>query len=507
MKIRNTFLLLLLLHPFHLLAQVDLKKLDAYLAKSQNEWGVPGMSVGVVKDGKLIFAKGYGTAEMGTDRKVDENTLYAIASNSKAFTSTAIALLVQEGKLSWNDPVQKYLPYFKLNDPTTSSMVTIKDLLCHRVGLGTFSGDIIWHRANRSVEDIIKHIQYLEPEFGFRDGFGYSNLMYITAGEVIKVVSGQDWGTFVTNRLLKPLDMNRSVYQLEVMRTLNNVASPHELSSEGVNRPIEWVDWETVGATGGLISSVKDMSQWAIFNLNNGIWGKDTLLTRSSRNTLWTPYNTFGVDHTNPKSQRNFSGYALGWQMSDYYSHLRVSHTGGYDGMLSAFALYPDDQLAVIVLTNGLKAPIGSIPNYIADRFFGLAEKDWSKDDLKNRELNEKKDTRIVDRKKARVLGTIPALEADQIAGKYKSDIYGNIEIKVEKGELRISFEHTPDYTSTLKHWHYDTYEIVWDKPQAWFQHGTVKVNYDNNMKVIGLDFDVPNDDIFFEELKPIRLP
>lgn len=507
MKSCFRLLALLLLFPALVSAQVDFKKLDAYLAKSQQEWGVPGMSIGVVKDGKLVFAKGYGTAEMGSSKKVDENTLYAIASNSKAFTSTAIALLVQEGKINWNDPVQKYLPYFQLKDPTTSSMVTIKDLLCHRVGLGTFSGDIIWHRADRSAEDIIKHIQYLEPEFGFRDGFGYSNLMYITAGEVIRVVSGQDWGTFVTNRLLKPLDMNRSVYQLEVLRTLPNVATPHELTAEGVNRPIEWVDWETVGATGGLISSVKDMSQWAIFNLNHGIWGKDTLLSRSSRNILWTPYNPFGVDHVNPKAFRNFSGYALGWQMSDYHGHLRVSHTGGYDGMISAFALYPDDNLAVIVLTNGLKAPIGSLPNYIADRFFGLPEKDWSKDDLKNREASEKRDTRIADRKKAKISGTTPALKPEQIAGKYKSDIYGNIEIKVENNELRITFEHTPDYTSTLKHWHFDTYEIIWDKPQAWFQHGTVKVNYDNNMKIIGLDFDVPNDDIFFEELKPKRLP
>ncbi len=501
------FLFLLLLSPALVSAQVDFKKLDAYLAKSQKEWGVPGMSIGVVKDGKLIFAKGYGTAIAGTNTPVDENTLYAIASNSKAFTSAAIAMLVQEGKLRWDDPVQKYLPYFRLQDPVTSTQVTIKDLLCHRVGLGTFSGDIIWHRADRSAEDIIRHIQYLEPEFGFRDGFGYSNLMYITAGEVIRVVSGQDWGTFVTNRILKPLDMKRSVYQLEVLKTLPNVATPHELRADGSNAPIDWVDWETVGATGGLISSVKDMSQWAIFNLNHGIWGKDTLLSRSSRNTLWTPVNPFVVDHVNPKVFRNFSGYALGWQVSDYYGHLRVSHTGGYDGMISAFALYPDDKLAVIVLTNGLKAPIGSIPNYIADRFFGQPEKDWSKDDLKARDAREKQDTRIEDRQKARITGTKSALTPAQIAGKYHSDIYGKIEIKEENGQLRIFFEHTPDYTSTLRHWHFDTYEIVWDKPQAWFQHGTVKVNYDNNMKVLGLDFDVPNDDIFFEELKPRRLP
>lgn len=499
-------ILLLLLFPFLANAQVDFKKLDQYLSKSQKEWGVPGMSVGVVKDGKLVFAKGYGVAEAGTTRKVDENTLYAIASNSKAFTSMAIALLVQEGKLNWDDPVQKYLPYFKLKDPVLSQLVTVKDLLCHRVGLGTFSGDIIWHRANRTAEDIIRHLQYLEPEFGFRDGFGYSNVMYITAGELIRVVSGDDWGTFVTKRMLQPLGMDRTIYQLKRLKTLDNVATPHERKPDGTNNPIAWVDWEHVAATGGLISSVTDLSKWAIFNMNHGIWGKDTLLTRASRNQLWTPWNTFGVDHVNPKSIRNFSGYALGWQTSDYRGHLRVSHTGGYDGMISAFALYPDDQMAVIVLTNGLKAPIGSIPNYIADRFFGFPEKDWSKDDLDNYNRREKEDSRIPDRIKARVKDTKPALSKEQMAGTYHSAIYGKIEVKVQGDSLRLTFEHTPDYTSSLRHWHYDTWEIVWDQPQAWFLHGTVKFNYDNNMQVTGLDFDVPNDDIFFEELKPKKV-
>lgn len=503
---KKLLLLLLLLLPVVGFAQVDFKKLDAYLHKSRQEWGVPGMSIGIVKDGKLVYTKGFGEAKIGSKQSVDGQTLYAIASNTKAFTSTAIALLVQEGKLKWNDPVQKYLPYFQVPPPLSSEEVTVKDILCHRVGLGTFSGDIIWHRAKQPASDIIRKIRHLTPEFGFRDGFGYSNLMYITAGELIATVSGMPYTKFIETRILQPLGMNRSVFSLEKLAQMPNVASPHAHYPDGRNEPIDWVDWEHVAATGGLISSVEDLSKWAIFNLNHGIWGKDTLLRQSSRNMLWTPWNPFMVDHTNPKANRNFLGYGLGWQISDYYGHLRVSHTGGYDGMISAFALYPDDKLAVIVLTNGLKAPIGSIPNYIADSYFGLPERDWSKEDLANREKREKNDQRISKRREARQLNTQAALAVDKITGKYLSAIYGHIFIEQAGGKLRLRFEHTPDYAATLTHWHFDTYEIIWDKPQAWFQHGTVKINYDNNLQITGLDFDVPNDDIFFEELKAVKI-
>lgn len=198
--------------------QVNLEKLDAYFEKTAKDWGIPGMSVGIVKDGEIVFSKGYGVLEVNKPEKPDGNTLYAIASNSKAFTSAIIAMLVQEGKLNWKDKVQKYLPYFELYNSFVSNETTIKDLLCHRVGLGTFSGDVIWYKSDLTSEEIIKRLKYIPKQYNFRDGYGYSNVMYITAGEVIKTVTGKTWGENVQERILDPVGMKRTIYSNELPR-------------------------------------------------------------------------------------------------------------------------------------------------------------------------------------------------------------------------------------------------------------------------------------------------
>ncbi|NQU53286.1 MAG: serine hydrolase [Bacteroidetes bacterium] len=483
--------------------KVNLEKLDAYFEKTAKEWGIPGMSVGIVKDGEIIFSKGYGVLEINKPEKPDGNTLYAIASNSKAFTSAIIAMLVQEGKLNWDDKVQKYLPYFELYNPFVSSEITIKDLLCHRVGLGTFSGDVIWYKSNLTSEEIIKRLKGIEPNFNFRDGFGYSNVMYITAGEVIKTVTGKTWGENVQERILDPVGMNRTIYSLKKLEKKGNFATPHAFEEEK-NIPIPFVDWEEVAALGGIISSVNDMGKWMIFNMDHGIIGKDTLLTSASRNTIWKMHNTYTVDHTKPNDfNTHFRGYGLGWGLADYYGKLRVSHGGGYDGMISAVNMIPDEKLGVVVLTNGMKAPTMAVTYYALNAFLGKEEKDWSAEMLEQQNNNQSNDKRISDRIEKRVAGTKASLPLKKYSGTYDSEIYGKIKVKLENEKLRIYFEHTPELSATLEHWHYDVWKINWDKTHAWFNFGTVKFNTTNNLEITGIDFDVPNNDIFFEELNP----
>jgi len=486
--------------------QVDLVQLDKYYAKMVKDWEVPSATIGIVKDGKLIFTGNYGVLEVGKKEKPDENTLYAIASNSKAFTTAIIGMLVQEGKLNWDDKVKKYLPYFELYDPWVSNAITIRDILSHRVGLGTFSGDVIWFKSDLTSEEIIRRAKYIPKAYNFRSGYGYSNLMYITAGELIKTVTGKSWSENVRERILGPLEMDRTITTPKDLAKKANYATPHG-REENINIPIDWEDWEEIGATGGLISSVKDISKWMIFNLNNGIHGKDSLLSKETRNMVWTPHNNFMVDHTSKNDfERHFSSYGLGWGLSDYHGKLRVGHTGGYDGMITAITLIPDENLGVVVLTNGMKSPIMAATYTALDKFLNVESKDWSADLLKQRNNYEKKDSRISDRKEKRVPNTKPSVALEKYVGLYKSDIYGDIKITQEKKQLRMEFEHSPDLSATLNHWHYDVWEIKWDQKHAWFSFGTVKFNTDNNMEITGIDFDVPNDDIFFEELKPYKL-
>ncbi|EMR03556.1 serine hydrolase [Cesiribacter andamanensis] len=464
------------------------------------------MTVGIVKDGQLIFSKGYGVKEVGKIERPDGNTLYAIASNSKAFTSAMIAQLVQEGKLNWNDKVKQYLPYFELYDPYTSQEVTIRDLLSHRVGLGTFSGDLIWYKSELSPEDIIKRLQYLPKAYDFRAGYGYSNVMYITAGEVIAKVTGKSWSQNVQERLLDPLGMQRTIPSISQLEAKGNVATPHAVI-EGETVPIPWVNWDAVAATGGLISSTNDIANWMLFNLNGGIWKGDTLLQKNSRNLLWTPHNNFVVDHTSKNDlNQNFRGYGLGWDLSDFHGRLRVGHTGGYDGMLSSIALLPDEGIGVVVLTNGTRSPFMAVNHYTLEVLLGIKGKDWSAYLLERTRQWEKADTHIADIKSKRQPAIQPTHALQAYAGRYVAESYGSIEVKLERDQLKLHFEHSPDLAASLHHWHGNVWEIRWDKPQAWFSFGTVHFTLDHNLQISGLEFEVPNDDFHFQELKAKRV-
>ncbi len=481
------------------------EEMDAYYEKMVREWDLPSASIGIVKDGKLVFTGNYGYRDIENKEKPDSNTLYAIASNSKAFTSTIIGMLVEEGKLDWNDPVRKYIPDFKLYDAWVSEHTTIRDILSHRVGLGTFSGDNIWYKTTFSAEEMIRRIQYVPQAYEFRAGYGYSNLMYITAGEIIYKITGKTWAENVKERILTPLGMDRTISSVKQLKSTANFAEPYARRDEA-NYKIPWVNWDAVAATGGLISSVNDLSKWMIFNMGNGIVGEDTLVSKTTRNMVWTPHNSHTIDHTKPYSHgRHFSAYGLGWGLSDYHGRLKVSHTGGYDGMISALTLVPEEKLGIIVLTNGVKSPITAATYYALEKVLGLESKDWSSSELKRVTQNLEKDNRIAERKAKRVENTEPTVPIENVLGDYESKLIGDITIEQKKDKILLVFKNAPLLNAELIHWHYDTWQIKWLEPQAWFSFGTIKFNIDNNRKILGFDFDVPNNDFFFEELKPLR--
>ena len=478
-------------------AQTTIKKLDQLIEKARKQWNVPGMSVAVVKDGNVFLSKGYGTLEQGKSEKVNSKSLFAIASNTKGFLSSAIATLVEEGKLSWEDKVTDYLPYFEVYDPYVTSEITIKDLLSHRVGLGTFSGDAIWYKSELPASEIIKLVKYVPQDFSFRSGYGYSNLMFITAGEVVKAVTGKPWDDYVKDRFFEPLGMSRTITSTNLLVQKGNYATPHKTQMDR-NTPIEWVNWDNMSAAGAIISSSDDMAKWLIMHLNNGKAGDKQLLNAEQQNTLWSFHNN-SVLSTKYKEENpgtHFSGYGLGFGLRDYYGRLMVRHGGGYDGMYSQVVMIPEENLGVAILTNSMSGISSPLSYAIINQFIEAEQKDWIAESFQP----QSEDERIVALKNARLSGTQPTLKLNKYAGEYHADMYGKMTVKKEGDELRLSFSHSPRLGAKLKHWHNDTWEIVWDETHAWFDFGLVTFTMNDNLEVTGMKMNVPNGDIFFDE-------
>lgn len=480
--------------------QPNFKKTGQYLEKARTDWGVPGMAVAIVKDGEVVFSQGFGQLKTGGNAAVDGDTQFAIASNTKAFVASALATLVAKGQISWDDKVSKYLPYFQLYDAYASSETTIRDLLCHRAGLGTFSGDVIWYKSDFTAKEVIKRIQYVPQAYSFRSGYGYSNLMFITAGEVIRTVTGKSWAAYIDANFVQPLQMGRTLTSVNQIKSNDNVASPHKPVGDK-NKSIAWVDWDNMGAAGGIISSVNDMAKWMMMNLNSGVWQGDTLLAKTQQNILWTPHNNFVLSEKsrNDIPGRHFTGYGLGWGLYDYYGRMVVTHSGGYDGMYSRVAMMPDEQLGIVILTNSMSGITFPLTMKLINDFIEEDKRDWSQEFL-NRPSNGKDP--VKERKVARIANTKPSLSLENYTGAYDAPMHGDIEVKEENDQLRLYFDRAPQLSATLKHWHNDTWEIIWDETHAWFDFGTVQFELDHNAKVSGMEIDVPNYDIFFHEIE-----
>ena len=484
-------------------AQVNTKSLDKYFAQALNDWEVPGMAVAVVKDGEIIFAKGYGVLEVNKKQKVDEHSNFAIASNTKAFISASLAHLVWEGKISWDDKVVEYLPYFALYDAYATQHATIRDLLSHRLGLGTYSGDVIWYKSEYTAEEVIKHIKYVPQAYELRAGYGYSNLMFITAGEVIKSVTGMPWDEFIQKHFLIQLEMERTVMSTNDLPKMDNIASPHKTINDEI-MPIPWTNWDNMGAAGGIISNVSDMSKWMILQMNNGLNGADTLFSPNTQVDMWTPHNNYRVGLGSQKNMpsRHFNGYGLGWGLSDYQGKKMVSHGGGYDGMYSKLTMIPEEHLGVVVLTNAMTGIATPITMKAIDEILDRGDRDWSKDALPGAERYAAyKKNRIAKKVAAKNEGRSPSVPVENFVGEYFDPFYGQVDIILEDGHLVVDFGPAPQLKANLSHWHFNTYKLDWKEIHAWFDFGTLQFVFDNDNKVMGIEFDVPNYDIFFDEI------
>ncbi|OGX91657.1 serine hydrolase [Hymenobacter coccineus] len=356
---------------------LDVAAVDAVVAHALQAFKVPGMAVAVVKDGQVVLAKGYGVRSLATKAPVDANTLFGIASNTKAFTTAALGLLVDEGKLHWDDKVTDYVPEFKLYDPYATAEFTVRDLLCHRSGLGLGAGDLMFFpdSTDFTTKDIIHNLRYFKPVSSFRTKFDYDNNLYLVAGEVVARISGQPWAAFVEARLLKPLGMSRSAAGFSRLPDATNVIDAHA-EVDGQVRVIQRDQGLVTGAAGGIYSSVNDLSKWALMLLG-GPGAPAPLLKPATQYELWSPQTILHVGPRPSPYNTHFGAYGLGWFLRDARGYKEVSHTGGLPGMVTQVVLVPEQHLGIIVLTNQESgAAFLAVNNFIEDQYLGLPAHD-----------------------------------------------------------------------------------------------------------------------------------
>src|SRR3954447_21509802 len=353
-------LVLILISTFAVAQSAPPADLDAWVQRTMKTFNVPGMAIAIVKDGKVVLSKGYGVRKLGDSTPVDDSTLFGIASNTKAFTAAALGILVDEKKVSWDDPVIKHLPSFEMYDPWVSREIQVRDTLSHRAGLGLGAGDLLfWPDTDVTREQVVAAARFLKPATSMRTRYAYNNLMFVVAGQIVAAASGKPYDEFVRERIFTPLGMTSTVISATTFKSGVNFAVPHSRGwhFSGDLKPIPWTQDYTWAAAAGIKSNVRDLSKWVTVQLDHGqIDATHRLFSESASNDMWTPQINLRISEPQlpalKATKPNFSGYALGWSMRDYRGRKIVSHGGALTGMLSTVQLVPEEHLGIVLLTN-----------------------------------------------------------------------------------------------------------------------------------------------------------
>ncbi|WP_205500353.1 serine hydrolase [Rufibacter psychrotolerans] len=494
-------------------AQVDFQKLDAYYQKAIKDWNVPGMAIAIVKNDSVVFAKGYGVRDAQKGGTVDANTLFGIASNSKAYTAAALAMLVDEGKLKWDDKVTQYLPYLQLYDPYVTEQLNIRDLLSHRVGLQTFSGDLLWYNTTFSRKEILQRARYLKPTYPFRGGYGYSNLMFIAAGEVIETITGKTWEQFIQERFFKPLGMTNSYTSVNQLKGVDNVASPHANPTTEGGKPVPTVftAWDNWNPAAGIFTSANQHAQWMRLQLNRGTYKGQRLFSEAASHTMWTMHNPFPIapqaEALTPST--HFSGAGLGWMLNDYQGRKIVTHSGGHEGMNSRTMLVPEEKLGIVILTNSMSSIMTPMAYYTVDQFLGIKNgRDWSRFTLdlaaKGRAAEKAAEAKKPKEKTAKAKLT---RDLNAYAGTYHSPLYGDAVVSVKNGKLVLSLPSAPALGGELSLWKPDIFYLAWKNNFALLTPTKARFLPGPDGTVQELRLDSDNPDFHFSELEFTRVP
>ncbi len=434
--------------------KVDLKGFDTFVTKTMEEWKVPGLGISIVKDGKVIFSKGFGFRDVKKGLKVTPRTLFAIGSCSKAFTAVTMGILVDEGKLDWDKPVREYLPSFKLKDPFATEGMTPRDLVCHRSGLPRH--DSMWYGSSATRKELFDRLRYLEPSRDFRTTYQYQNLMFMTAGYMVGKIAGTTWEKFVLDRIFGPLGMNGSNFSVEDSKKAPDFALPYmEKEDKVIEIPFRNID--TVGPAGSINSNVIDMADWLLLNLKKGKFGEKQIISEESLKEIHSPQMISSKSYKYDESF--YSTYGMGWGITSYRGHLMLSHGGGIDGFTARVTFMPRDNIGMVIFTNMSGTPLPVIVAYNAyDRLLGLDQIPWNKRIKDQRDkAKEEAEKAKKEKDKDRKLNTKPSHPLGDYAGDYEHPGYGVVAIKKEGDRLKGVFN---SISFDVKHYHYDIFEM-----------------------------------------------
>ena len=483
------------------------REIDEYAQTVLKTHAGPGMAIAVVKDDKVVLAKGYGTRELGKDLPVDENTLFAIASNSKAFTTAALAILVDEKKVNWEDKVSKYLPEFQMYDPWVTNELTVRDLVTHRSGLDTFSGDLLWYDTTYKTDDLLQRVRYLKPVSSFRTRYGYQNLMFVAAGKVVEKASGKPWCSFLRERIFDPLGMANTRCGFGDLGA--NAALPHN-ESGGKLRALWHENMDAGFGAVGIWSSVADLSKWVRTQLGKGKFEGKQIFSEAQAWQMHQPYLAQQISEAAWKGNptRHFTGVGMGWFLYDYQGRKIINHSGGLNGMLSYTVLIPEENAGFIVLSNNESPGFAIMMNKIRDVLVNAPKRDWNAEAVEQTKRGKAAAEEAIKKSDAaRVANTKPSLALSSYAGTYRDQYYGDITITEENGKLVIKMLPAPRYVADLEHWHYDTFLVRWRPSVGYnFPRGFLTFVIDKDGKAADLKIDQPNNDFWFYELAPKRV-
>lgn len=456
-------------------ARVVLENLDTVVEQALKDFDIPGLAVGVVVDGHVVLAKGYGFREMELKQSVTPNTVFAIGSCTKAFTTFAMGILMEEGKLYWDQPVVDILPEFRVWDSHATQNLTLRDLITHRSGLPRH--DYMWYNSSFSREELLKRLRYLEPACDIRERYNYNNLMYMTAGLAIERVVQKSWEEVISEKILKPLEMNATSFSIAEVQKMSDFAFPHFERNSQLKR-VPFRDFSMIGPGGSMNSNIADMTHWIQMLLASGVYKNTALVSPAMIQEIEAPSVIISGYPDNKEALLN--AYGLGWRISSYRGHYHLSHDGGVDGFTAAIGLLPQDKIGIIVLVN---KNLSNLPYHltleIMDRILEVPSHAWLSEALeqvqKNRKTaSENRQNEGIHRKK----GTTSSHFLEEFAGDYEHPGYGNLHIEAKEGKLYSTMN---GITSILDHWHYDVFAVSEELQDVFVPRDGMKFTFRNN--------------------------